>query len=212
MTAKSKQSATPATPEDDGRAKRMVTISLAPAYNGAAIMEKFTGNTFGKVDPMAAADELKRQCSAVHGGDLRRVESMLTSQAHSLDVLFASLARRGGDQDGLKQYETHMKLALKAQSQCRATLETLATIKNPPAVFAKQANISHGPQQVNNDSTGIARVDEIEKPQTELLEHDHGGRLDTGTAAATSGSYQAMETVEAIHRPAQQRRKGHGQP
>ena len=43
-----------------------------------------------------------------------------------------------------------MRMALKAQSQCRATLETLATIKNPPAVFARQANIAQGPQQVNN--------------------------------------------------------------
>jgi hypothetical protein len=30
------------------------------------------------------------------------------------------------------------------------TLETLATIKNPPVVFARQANIAQGPQQVNN--------------------------------------------------------------
>ena len=36
--------------------------------------------------------------------------------------------------------ETYMRLALKAQSQCRATLETLANIKNPPTVFARQAN------------------------------------------------------------------------
>jgi hypothetical protein len=42
-----------------------------------------------------------------------------------------------------------MRMALKAQSQCRQTLETLATIKNPPVVFARQANIAQGPQQVN---------------------------------------------------------------
>jgi hypothetical protein len=38
-----------------------------------------------------------------------------------------------------------MHLALKAQGQCRATLETLATIKSPPMVIARQANIAHGP-------------------------------------------------------------------
>jgi len=47
-------------------------------------------------------------------------------------------------------YEVHMRLALEAQNQCRMTLETLATIKNPPTVFARQANIAHRPQQVNN--------------------------------------------------------------
>jgi hypothetical protein len=42
-------------------------------------------------------------------------------------------------------------LALKAQSQCRATLETLTTIKSPPVLFAKQENIAAGPEQVNLD-------------------------------------------------------------
>ena len=44
-----------------------------------------------------------------------------------------------------------MRMAMKAQNQCRMTLETLATIKNPPVVFARQANINNGgQQQVNN--------------------------------------------------------------
>ncbi len=47
--------------------------------------------------------------------------------------------------------DRYMRLALKAQAQCRATLETLAKIKNPPTLFAQQANIAHGPQQVNNN-------------------------------------------------------------
>jgi hypothetical protein len=38
-----------------------------------------------------------------------------------------------------------MRLALKAQSQCRATLETLALINNVPVVFARQANVSRNP-------------------------------------------------------------------
>jgi hypothetical protein len=99
-----------------------------------------------------------------------------------------------------------------AQGQCRATLETLAVIKNPPVVFAKQANIAHGPQQVNNNSADIARASESEKPQTQLLEQQHGERLDTGTASAASDSYQTVDTVEAIHRPAQRRRKSSGKP
>jgi hypothetical protein len=107
--------------------------------------------------------------------------------------------------------EIYLKLALRAQNQCRATLETLAAIKNPPVIFAKQANIAHGPQQVNNNSAGIARAEQIEKPQTGLLEHDHGQRLDTGAAAAASGGDQAMETVGAIHRPAHGRGQGRRQ-
>src|SRR5262249_46188418 len=40
---------------------------------------------------------------------------------------------------------------LKAQAQCRAALETLVDMKNPaPFAYVRQANIAHGPQQVNN--------------------------------------------------------------
>jgi hypothetical protein len=47
-----------------------------------------------------------------------------------------------------------MRLALKAQSQCRATIETLAEIKNPqPVAFVQQADVAHGPQQINNGPT-----------------------------------------------------------
>lgn len=37
-------------------------------------------------------------------------------------------------------------------SKLRAPRETLAAIKNPaPVTFVRQANVAHGPQQVNND-------------------------------------------------------------
>jgi hypothetical protein len=53
--------------------------------------------------------------------------------------------------DHLDASERFMRLALKAQSQCRSTIESLAEIKNPSSVaFVKQANIAKGHQQVNN--------------------------------------------------------------
>jgi hypothetical protein len=42
----------------------------------------------------------------------------------------------------------------------RMTLESLATIKNPPVVYARQANIAHGPQQVNNQLVADTRTDD----------------------------------------------------
>jgi hypothetical protein len=99
-------------------------------------------------------------------------------------------------------------MALKAQSQCRMTLETLATIKNPPVVYAKQANIAHGPQQVNNSipsNVPHAHARE-EKPiqSNELLTEgvEHGPILDTRGKATTSGTDPAMATLEQIDRPA----------
>ncbi|MDE2255907.1 MAG: hypothetical protein KGL42_16790 [Betaproteobacteria bacterium] len=180
--------------------------------NAAAVIKSFSFHEeLNLTDLLNATVE---QCKAAHGGDLKRAESTLMAQAISLDVMFTSLARGAHRQDGLKQHESLMKLALKAQSQCRATIETLAAIKNPP-VFAKQANIAHGPQQVNNEAAPAfahARAQQIESKPNELLEHEHGKWLDTRTAAATSGSDQAMATVEEVHRSAHKGRKGKRQP
>jgi hypothetical protein len=95
--------------------------------------------------------------------------------------------------------ETYLRLALKAQSQSRTSIESLAQIKNPPVVYARQANFANGPQQVNNGiSLSGARENEI--PPNKLLEAQHGERLDARTASTASGANQAMETVGTVDR------------
>ena len=63
--------------------------------------------------------------------------------------------------------ERLMRLGLKAQSQARATLETLAQIKNPPVVYARQANVASGPQQNN---FGVPSRVQTEINQSQLSE------------------------------------------
>ena len=118
--------------------------------NAAGIMSwsKFAGTT--EDDLQGIADGLGEQTVKVQDGDMRPIEGMLYRQAKTLETMFTSLARRAANNDGLKQFQVNLTLALKAQSQCRSTLEALAEIKNPrPVSFVKQANISNGPQQVN---------------------------------------------------------------
>lgn len=59
----------------------------------------------------------------------------------------------------LSAADTYMRLALRAQAQAqaqsRATVETMATIKQGPAVFARSANVVNGPQQ---GSVGAAQA------------------------------------------------------
>jgi hypothetical protein len=71
-----------------------------------------------------------------------------------------------------------MRLALRAQAQCRSTIETLAEMKNLRPVFAKnfnlangnqQVNSSEGPQQVNN-VPATPRAGNSETPSNKLLE------------------------------------------
>ena len=112
-----------------------------------------------------------------------------------------------------------MKLALRAQGQCRATLETLANIKNPrPVAFVKQANISNGPQQVNNGtvdaSDAVVRArEENPNPQNELLTDTratHGKPVDTRAKSKAGRSNPRVATVETGHRAANGWRQDEG--
>jgi hypothetical protein len=144
----------------------------------------------------ALARTLSSQIDAVNNGNMNRPEAMLLAQAHTLDELFNNLARRAYKQSYLQQYETYLRLALKAQTQCRATLETLAAIKNPPVIFAKQANISSGHQQVNNGLQSATHAEDFKNQLNELLEVQNGGEtLDSRATSATIGKNKAMETV-----------------
>jgi hypothetical protein len=142
----------------------------------------------------------------VKAGDLAGVEAVLAAQVVALNVIFGELARRAAIrmEEHLDAMDRYLRLAMKAQSQCRATAETLAIIKQGPTVYARQANIAHGPQQVNNGVQGPAAGSrtggKTESVNPELLRTSDGERLDTGTAGTASGSNPALEAVGSKHR------------
>lgn len=180
-------------------------VALRPSANAAGVIQAFGASPFGELDFGALTSELIKSIDQVNDNDMSRCEAMLFSQANALQSIFVNLSRRAVNQEYLRQYECYMRIALKAQNQCRMTLETLATVKNPP-VFAKQANIAHGPQQVNNgtppSASTPARAEKSQFAQNKLLEATHGEWLDTPTAGAASGTDPAMATVAPLDRTA----------
>lgn len=180
---------------------------------GAAVMGAYQGNLMGdNLDMGELVDCLRESCESVKGGDLSDLEAMLVTQATTLQTVFASLARRAAKQEHLRQYETFMGLALKAQAQSRATISALVDLKFPrQATFVKQANIAHGPQQVNNGTTtpgGIAHAGETPCQPNELLEdQSHGSAyLDTRATTAPAGGHPTVATLEPVHRAKKPRR------
>ena len=152
-------------------------------------------------------DELKQQSAAVHANDMSRAESMLMSQAHTLDGLFAKLASKALAAEQLSVMDPLMRLALKAQNQARATLQTLAELKAPKQIaFVKQANIGNQVQVNNGAVTTRTRARKIRKAPNELLEVEHGERMDTRATGKAGTADPAMATLEAQHRP--QKRRG----
>lgn len=156
-----------------------------------------------QLDTPALIEALRQQTQAVHKGDLRAAEAMLMNQATALQSLFVKLTETGLQASLLRQQETALRLALKAQSQCRATLETLANIKNPPVVYARQANVTTGPQQINNGpqaaSTGT-REKVFEENKLKELNDEKQQELDAGAPGAAGGTHKGAQALDAVHR------------
>jgi hypothetical protein len=185
---------------DEPKARTIARGALDPAVTASGSLARINRH-WPQVDINAFVAELQEQAGAASTGDLSRSEGMLVSQAATLDAVFHqmlgwALNHSGGENANSGHFEMCMRLALKAQSQSRATIETLAAVKNPPVVYARQANFAAGHQQVNNGGEP-ARVREIENPPTKLLEAQHGERLDTGATTPAIGANQTLETVGA---------------
>ncbi len=182
-------------------ADAIARTSLEPSVQAALTVMDYN-KEFGELSINKLVDSLVKQSELANKGDLSRAEAILITQAHTLDAIFHKLARDATKAEYLNQFDMKLRLALKAQSQCRSTLETLAAIKNPPPVaFVRQANIAHGPQQVNNTAAveGVPAEKSKIRPN-KVLEHQHDKRLDLGTPGETSCVDSSLETLGAVHR------------
>lgn len=155
---------------------------------GAAFTVKQYANVPDTVEISDYMAELDKAGCNVAKGDLTRLEKMLTTQAISLDNIFNKLAVQAIKSEYVANLETYLKLALKAQSQCKCTVEALSMLKNPQPLI-KQTNIGQlGNQQVNNTYATMQSHTEIrdsaEKFQpvpNKLLKDANANILDTRT-------------------------------
>lgn len=196
--------------EMPGKTAEQVEAETAqsPIYAAAQTARLYSNGTFGISDLTASVETLRDKAKRVQNGDTSDMEAMFTAQATTLDVMFNEFARRAALNMGqyIEATETYMRLALKAQSQCRTTLEALAEIKNPRQVaFVKQANIAHGPQQVNNGTpTQAAPREEIQIQANELSgKGDHELLPHPGASQTAIRIDTAVETVAKVYRPHQ---------
>jgi len=180
--------------------------ALSPEMANASTFADYTKGIFPEIHLQSCIEGMQADIEKVNGGDLSKLEGMLSAQAEALNAMFNNLAKKSCHATMMPHLETYMRLALKAQAQCRATVEAIAEIKFPKsATFIRQANIAQQ-QQVNNgqaDSRTSTRAHTHEKnitPANELLEASHGERLDLGTASQASRINSNLATVGAVNR------------
>jgi hypothetical protein len=98
-----------------------------------------TGDTLrGPDETSAQTDPVERtiavirsEAARLRGNDFSALNAVLAGQALALDTIFTQLARRAVRDNIL--FDQVLRLALKAQSQSRATLDSLVTVARPRA-------------------------------------------------------------------------------
>lgn len=200
----------------DGKSKerRLAEVATEPAVTAAAISAWMTKGAMGETHIGDLVEVLRDTVKASQDGNLGEFEGMLGAQAYALNAIFLEMTRRAALNMGehLGATEQYMRLALKAQSQARTTIETLAEVKNPrPVAFVRQANIAQN-QQVNNGEAieQPPRAPALESPQTKLLEAQNVTRLDARAAGKAGRSNPPLEAVGVVHRAKIARGEGAG--
>lgn len=189
----------------EGGDRGVARIRLHPVTNAAITARQFNQPLEG-MDYAVVIGELSQHVADAKAGNMDRPEAILLSQAHTLDTIFNALAQRAGANVGTNRdsAETYLRMALKAQSQCRSTLEALAEIKAPKSpTFIKQANIANQ-QQVNNGSATGAnpRTEENIIHSNELIPESAHESLDQNRTTAPIRANQGVKAVAALDWPA----------
>nr|WP_207786045.1 hypothetical protein [Altererythrobacter segetis] len=142
---------------DETGAQAMARKLLQPALKNAVAASAFTSKLLGNdlVKPGVSDYALHVQSVArkAEEGDLVMASRMFAAHAITLDSMFAELARRAALNLGeyVDASDRYGRLALKAQSNCRSTLEALVKIHQPREQTVKHVHVNEGGQAVVAD-------------------------------------------------------------
>lgn len=179
-------------------AQAMARKLLQPTLKNAAAASAFTGKMMGNDLELPGigdyADHVHTAARDAAAGDLTMASKILAAQAITLDSMFAELARRTALNMGeyINAAERYGRLALKAQSNCRATLEALAKLHQPREQTVRHVHVNEGGQAVIADE----------------FHHHSGGQKN----AASTNQCQAARTATTSPALSSEDAQGNGVP
>lgn len=176
-------------------------FALDPKTLGAYVVDAYKSTISTQMDFEFAREAIGRGIEEIKKGDLSNLEAMLYSQAVALNMMFSDLSRRANIQTNFDIKASITSLALKSQNQSRNTIQTLINLKQPnqTAFIKQQTNVAGGHQQINNGVSQSSPEKLLNEP-IELLEVNHGKRLDRGAKAKAKGVNSELEALGAIDR------------
>ena len=142
--------------DDKSRDEKMANLALTPGIRHAAIASGFATGLVGGTHELpipARLGPISEAMAMGRAGDKALAGEMLAAQAVVLDTMFTELAHRAQGNVGrsLEGAERYARLALKAQANCRATLEALAKLHQPREQTVKHVHVNEGGQAIVAD-------------------------------------------------------------
>jgi hypothetical protein len=187
---------------DQTEDRAIAEAALSPEMANASTTADYTTAIFPDICLQDCIEVMQADVKAVNGGNLDKLEGMLTAQAEALNAIFNNFAKRAIHSTHMPQLDIYTRLAMKAQAQCRTTVEAIAEIKYPKsATFIKEANIAQQQQVNNGKAPAHAREKDI-TPTNELLTESAHAALDTGRTGAAISLDPQLEAMGKSKRAA----------
>ena len=110
--------------------------------------------TLEQLTPATLAKTVRESRKMIARGDFSQIEEQLIAQTVALESMFQIYFEKMIATEFLGAQEIFGQLALKAQSQCRKTLNTLVEMKNPKNLtfIKEQSNTQINVKQTSGDS------------------------------------------------------------
>jgi len=156
--------------KDETGARALARKLLQPSFKSAVTASTIAKKALGDDMELPGIGDyihcVQTAAKAAEKGDLSMASRMLASQAIALDSLFGELARRAalnlGDYPDAS--ERYGRLALRAQGNCRTTLEALSKLHQPREQTVRHVHVNEGGQAVvadhfHNHAGGAANVE-----------------------------------------------------
>jgi hypothetical protein len=138
-------------------AETMARVMVGPYLRHGIVAKIISGKMVGDLPSEPQMDQfgkaIKANAQLAVAGDMTLASEMLSTQAQTLDAIFTEMARRSALNMGdyIKASEAYMRLALKAQANCRATLEALAKLHQPREQTVRHVHVNEGGQAIVAD-------------------------------------------------------------
>jgi hypothetical protein len=141
---------------DETGAQAIARKVLDPGMRHGLAASAFAGKSLGNLEGPGLGDYIDHVLKAAdkgEAGELALASRTLTAQAITLDAMFTELARRAAMNLGeyLDASERFARLAMKAQSNSRATFEALAKLHQPREQTVRHVHVNEGGQAVIAD-------------------------------------------------------------